>query len=154
MAVGKLKEGYFKEACAEYAKRLGAYCRLKITELPESRLSDNPSEKEIAAALENEGKQILTLIPQSAAVIPLCIEGTELSSEMLAWRLDKLMTEGTSCICFIIGSSYGLSDSVKKRAVLRLSMSPMTFPHRLARVMLLEQIYRSFSILGNGKYHK
>jgi len=152
--VGKLKEGYFKEACAEYAKRLGAYCRLKITELPESRLSDNPSEKEIAAALENEGKQILTLIPQSAAVIPLCIEGTELSSEMLAWRLDKLMTEGTSCICFIIGSSYGLSDSVKKRAVLRLSMSPMTFPHRLARVMLLEQIYRSFSILGNGKYHK
>ncbi len=152
--MGKLKEGYFKEACAEYAKRLGAYCRLKITELPESRLSDNPSEKEIAAALENEGKQILTLIPQSAAVIPLCIEGTELSSEMLAWRLDKLMTEGTSCICFIIGSSYGLSDSVKKRAVLRLSMSPMTFPHRLARVMLLEQIYRSFSILGNGKYHK
>ncbi len=152
--MGKLKESYFKEACAEYAKRLGAYCRIKITELPESRLSDNPSEKEIAAALENEGKQILTLIPQSAAVIPLCIEGTELSSEMLARRLDKLMTEGTSCICFIIGSSYGLSDSVKKRAVLRLSMSPMTFPHRLARVMLLEQIYRSFSILGNGKYHK
>lgn len=154
IAVGKLKESYFKDACAEYAKRLGAYCRLKITELPESRLSDNPSEKEILAALENEGRAIISAIPPSSAVIALCIEGGSISSKELADRLERFGIDGVSSVCFIIGSSYGLSESVKRYASMRMSMSAMTFPHMLARVMLLEQIYRAFSIMSGGKYHK
>lgn len=154
IAVGKLKEDYFREACAEYAKRIGAFGKIKITELNESRLPDDPSEKEIAAALETESKAILAAIPSGSAVIAMCIEGEQLSSEQLSARLDKFALDGKSTVCFIIGSSYGLSDSVKKAAALRLSMSKMTFPHRLARVMVLEQLYRALSISGGGKYHK
>lgn len=154
IAVGKLKEDYFREACGEYAKRIGAYGKVKITELSEARLSDSPSEKEIAAALEAESKAILAAVPSGSAVIAMCIEGTQMSSEELSARLDKFALEGKSTVCFIIGSSFGLSDSVKNAASLKLSMSKMTFPHRLARVMVLEQIYRALSISGGGKYHK
>lgn len=154
ITVGKLKESYLREACAEYEKRLGAYCRIKITELSESRLPENPSSKEISAALENEGDAILRQIPRESAVIAMCIEGKMLSSEELSRKIEGFGVEGKSTLSLIIGSSYGLADKVKSRADMRLSMSPMTFPHQLARVMLLEQLYRAMSISANGKYHK
>lgn len=153
ITVGKLKENYLREACAEYTKRLGAYCHIKITELPECRLPDNPSEKVIKSALDTEADAILSAAG-SDAVIAMCIEGKMMSSEDLSDRLQKFAVEGKSSVSIVIGSSYGLSDNVKNAAALRLSMSPMTFPHQLARVMLLEQLYRAMSILGNGKYHK
>ena len=154
ISVGKLKEGYLRDACAEYIKRLGAYSKVKVTELSESRLSDNPSEKEIASALENEAKAIMAAVPKDSAVIAMCIEGRQMSSENFAARLNKFAVDGKSSVSLIIGSSFGLSDTVKNAAALRLSMSEMTFPHQLARVMLLEQLYRAMSILNNGKYHK
>lgn len=154
IAVGGLKEGFFKEACAEYQKRLGAYCRLNVVELSDVRLPAKPSEGEIKKTLEKEGGEILSKLPAKAAVIALCIEGRGMSSEELAEYIRRSENSGVSSFAFIIGSSYGLSDEVKKRADIKLSMSKMTFPHRLARVMLLEQVYRAFSILSNGKYHK
>ena len=154
ITVGKLKENYLRDACNEYTKRLGAYSKIKITELAEARLPDNPSEKEIENALENEAKAILTAIPSGSAVIAMCIEGKLLSSEEFSARLEKFAVEGKSTVCLIIGSSFGLSPTVKNAAHLRMSMSPMTFPHQLARVMLLEQLYRGLSISNNGKYHK
>lgn len=153
ICVGSLKERYWRDACAEYAKRLSSFCNLTVLELPETRLSDRPSAAEIAKALDAEGKAILAKAG-NGAVIPLCIEGGQLSSPGLAELLEGLALSGTSAVSFVIGSSYGLSDSVKKKGVKRLSMSEMTFPHQLARVMLLEQIYRAFTISGNGKYHK
>ncbi|MCI8502003.1 MAG: 23S rRNA (pseudouridine(1915)-N(3))-methyltransferase RlmH [Oscillospiraceae bacterium] len=153
ICVGSLKERYWREACAEYVKRLSAFCNLTVLELPETRLPDRPSAAEIAKALEAEGKAILAKAGNSA-VIPLCIEGRQLSSPGLAELLDGLALSGTSAVSFVIGSSYGLADPVKQRGIKRLSMSEMTFPHQLARVMLLEQIYRAFTINGNGKYHK
>ena len=153
ITVGKLKENYLREACAEYTKRLGSYCHIKITELPECRLPDNPSEKVIRSALDTEADAILSAAG-SDAVIAMCIEGKMMSSEDFSERLQKFAVEGKSSLSIVIGSSYGLSDKVKSAAALRLSMSPMTFPHQLARVMLLEQLYRAMSILGNGKYHK
>ena len=152
IAVGKLKEDYLRKACAEYIKRLGRYCSFELHELEECRLSDSPSEKEIAAALKKEGAQILKLA--KGMVIPLCIEGKQLSSPQLSERLSDAGVNGHSTVTFIIGSSFGLAPEVKDKADLRLSMSPMTFPHQLARVMLLEQIYRSFQIAEGGKYHK
>lgn len=154
LCVGKLKEAYWRSACAEYEKRLGAFCRFSLTEVAEERLPDNPSAAQIAATIEAEGKRLLDRVPRDSAVIPLCIEGKELDSPALAARMEKIAVEGTSHICFIIGGSWGLSDAVKNRATLRLSMSPMTFPHQLARVMVLEQIYRAFQISAGGKYHK
>ncbi len=154
LCVGKLKEAYWRDACAEYEKRLGAFCRFSLVEVAEERLPDNPSAAQIGATVEAEGKHLLERIPQDAAVIPLCIEGKELDSPALSSYVDKLTVAGTSHIVLVIGGSYGLSDSVKSRAVLRLSMSPMTFPHQLARVMVLEQIYRAFQIRSGGKYHK
>lgn len=153
ITVGKLKESYLRDACAEYTKRLGAYCHIKITELPESRLPDDPSEKVIKAALDTEAEAILSAAGNST-VIAMCIEGKMMSSEELARKFESLAVGGNSSVSLVIGSSFGLSDKVKNAAALRLSMSPMTFPHQLARVMLLEQIYRAMSILGNGKYHK
>lgn len=153
ITVGKLKENYLREACAEYTKRLGAYCHIKITELPEYRLPDNPSEKVIKSALDTEAVAILAAAG-SDAVIAMCIEGKMMGSEDFSERLQKFAVEGKSSVSIVIGSSYGLSNKVKNAAALRLSMSPMTFPHQLARVMLLEQLYRAMSILGNGKYHK
>ncbi len=154
LCVGKLKEAYWRDACAEYEKRLGAFCKFRLIEVAEERLPDNPSAAQIAATVEAEGKRLLEQIPKDSAVIPLCIEGKELDSPMLASRMQKMAVEGISHIAFIIGGSWGLSEQVKSRATLRLSMSPMTFPHQLARVMVLEQVYRAFQIVSGGKYHK
>ncbi len=154
IAVGKMKESYFKEACDEYAKRLGAYAKISIIELAEVKLSDNPSQKEIANALEKEGDMILAAMLPNSSLVTLCIEGEKLSSEKLSSKLDKMMNQGASSFTFVIGSSYGIAESIKQKSVLKLSMSEMTFPHRLARVMLLEQLYRAFSITNGGKYHK
>jgi len=153
ICLGKLKEAYLRDACAEYAKRLGAFCKLNITELSPARLSDNPSDAEIAAALKDEAKRVLACVSKGDTVFSLCIEGKEISSENFAKEIEKCALTGGSTIDFIIGSSYGLAPEVKEISR-RLSMSPMTFPHQLARVMLLEQIYRAFMISGGGKYHK
>ncbi len=154
LCVGKLKEDYWRAACAEYEKRLGAFCRFRLIEVAEERLPDNPSTAQIAATIEAEGRRLLEKLPKEAAVIPLCIEGKELDSPALAGYIDRLAVGGTSHVALVIGGSWGLSDEVKNRASLRLSMSPMTFPHQLARVMVLEQIYRAFHISSGGKYHK
>lgn len=154
LCVGKLKETYWRDACAEYEKRLGAFCRFRLIEVAEERLPDNPSAAQVAATVEAEGKRLLDHLPKDCAVVPLCIEGKEMDSPALATRMQKMAVDGTSHIVFIIGGSWGLSDTVKSRAALRLSMSPMTFPHQLARVMVLEQIYRAFQISSGGKYHK
>lgn len=154
ICIGKLKEDYLRMACAEYEKRLGSFCRLKITELSPARLPDNPNPAQIEAALGDEGERILSKISPNEAVFALCIEGRELSSEELSKEIEKCAVSGFGSLCFIIGGSHGLSPQVKSRAKFRLSMSPMTFPHQLARVMLLEQIYRSFMISSGGKYHK
>lgn len=153
LCIGKLKESYWREACAEYAKRLKAFCTFSIVELPESRLPDDPSPALIEKALEEEGEKLLAAA-KGSAVIPLCIEGKELSSPQLAQRLEDLASRGFSSVSFVIGSSFGLAERVKRAGAVRLSMSPMTFPHQLARVMLCEQIYRAFQIQNHGKYHK
>ena len=154
ICIGKLKEDYLRAACAEYQKRLGAFCKLTVTELSPSKLPDNPNDAQITAALNDEAERILSKISANDAVFAMCIEGKELSSEALSAKIDELAVSGFGSICFIIGGSNGLAPQVKQRAKIRLSMSPMTFPHQLARVMLLEQIYRSFMISSGGKYHK
>lgn len=154
IAVGKLKEAHFKAACDEYIKRLGAYGGMTVIELPEQRLPDKPSTAEISAALAKEAAAIRGKIPKGAFVCAMCIEGKELSSEALASRLSQLKSGGSSNVVFLIGGSFGLDESLKKEAGLRLSMSPMTFPHHLARVMLLEQVYRAEKIMEGSRYHK
>lgn len=154
ICIGKLKESYWRDACREYSKRLSAFCRFTILELNESRLPDKPSQSQIDAALQTEGEKILAEISNGSAVIPLCIEGKSISSPQLAEQIEKLSINGTSTINFVIGSSFGLSEQVKQTGAFKLSMSPMTFPHQLARVMLCEQIYRAFEIINHGKYHK
>ena len=154
LCVGKLKEAYFRDACAEYVKRLGGFAKVQIVELDEERLPDAPSAAQIEAALAAEGKRMMEKIPRGAAVVALCIEGREQSSEALAATLSRWAVEGISHVVFVIGSSFGLSPEVKAAAKLKLSMSPMTFPHQLARVMLLEQVYRACQIEAGGKYHK
>lgn len=152
ICIGKLKEKYLRDAQAEYIKRLVSFCRLNLIELPESKLSNNPSPADISKCIEIEGQSILQ--KAKGYLIPMCIEGKTMSSEDLAKRIEAISLNGTSEISFIIGGSYGLSDTIKKAGDFKLSMSPMTFPHQLARVMLLEQIYRGFQINSNGKYHK
>jgi 23S rRNA (pseudouridine1915-N3)-methyltransferase len=152
IAVVRLKEDYLRAASAEYIKRLGRYCNFTLHELEECRLSDAPSEKEIAAALKKEGEQIKKLA--RGMIIPMCIEGRQLTSPELAEKISSAGVTGVSTVTFIIGSSFGLDPEVKALGDFRLSMSKMTFPHQLARVMLLEQIYRSFQITTGGKYHK
>lgn len=154
IALGKLKEKYLKDAITEYSKRISAYGKIEIAELSPVRLSDNPSQNEIAAALTKEAEEIKKKIPNGSYVFALCIEGKEKSSEELAKALNDATLNGKSHIVFIIGSSFGLSPEIKKLADCRLSFSPMTFPHQLMRVMLLEQVYRAFQINTNGKYHK
>ena len=154
LAVGKLKESFYRDACAEYQKRLAAYCRLEVTELPECRLPERPSPAEIAAGLSREAEALRARIPRGAWVCVLTPEGKLQSSEQLAETLRTCKLSGRSTACFILGSSFGLDPSVKKMADLRLSMSPMTFPHHLARVMLLEQLYRAESIQAGTSYHK
>lgn len=154
IVLGKLKEKYMKEFSAEYEKRLSAFCKLSVTELEPVKLSDNPSRQEINNALLKETQMIKSKIPKSSYVISLCIEGKEISSEELSEKLESVALSGNSTVTFIIGSSFGLSDEIKKLSDFKLSMSRMTFPHKLARIMLTEQIYRAFSISGNSKYHK
>ena len=153
IALGKLKEKYLRNASDEYAKRLSRYCDLKITELSPVALSDNPSENEISNALLKEREMISRAIPKDSFIVALCIEGKEISSEELAYVFKEKANEGKR-ICFIIGSSYGLSEEIKKFADMRLSVSKMTFPHQLFRIMLLEQTYRAFKINEGGTYHK
>ena len=152
IVIGKLKEDYLRDACAEYIKRLGRYCKFELHELDECKLSETPSEKEIAAALKKEGEQIKRFA--KGMIIPMCIEGKQLTSPELAEKISSAGVAGVSNITFIIGSSFGLDPEIKAMGDLKLSMSKMTFPHQLARVMLLEQIYRSFQISSGGKYHK
>ncbi len=152
--VGKLKEAYWRDACAEYTKRLSAFCRLQIVEVAEERLPDNPSAAQITAALEEEGHRLLARIPAGAPLIALCIEGKGYTSEGLSEQLSKWTVDGVSHVAFVIGGSYGLSPLVKETARVRLSMSGMTFPHQMARVMVLEQLYRALQIAAGGKYHK
>ena len=152
IVIGKLKEDYLRNACAEYIKRLGRYCAFELHELDECRLSDQPSDKEIAAALRKEAEQIKRYV--SGLIVPMCIEGRQLSSPELAERISEAGVGGQSTVTFIIGSSFGLDPEIKAMGGLKLSMSKMTFPHQLARVMLLEQIYRAFQINTGGKYHK
>lgn len=154
LCVGKLKESYWRDACAEYQKRLGAFCRAQVIEVSEERISDNPSSSQIAATVEAEGRRLLSHVTADSLVIAMCIEGKELDSAQLSQYIQRATVNGVSKIAFVIGGSWGLSDSVKERADLHLSMSPMTFPHQLARVMVLEQLYRSFQIASGGKYHK
>lgn len=139
---------------AEYVKRLGSYCKLTVTELPEERLSSEPSSGQIDGALEREAAAIVGKIPKNSYVVALCVEGKLLSSEQLARCVSDWMVQGMSQLTFILGGSYGLHHCLKERADLRLSMSPMTFPHHLARVMVLEQIYRAFKINEGSSYHK
>ena len=154
LCVGKLKEKFYIDAAAEYVKRLGRHCKLDVVELPESRLPEDPSPGEIQRALAAEAAAIREKLPRGGAVIALCIEGTELSSEALSKKLAQLASAGASQLTFLIGGSFGLHPRVKQRADLRLSMSPMTFPHHLARVMLLEQLYRAYQIDAGTRYHK
>lgn len=154
LAVGKLKEKFYRDACAEYAKRLSAYCRLEVIELQEHRLPENPSPAQIAAGLAKESEMIRAKIPKGAWVCVLTPEGKPLSSEDFAERLRTVMTGGISSACFILGGSFGLDPSIKALASLKLSLSSMTFPHHLARVMLLEQLYRAWTIQAGGRYHK
>ena len=152
IVIGRLKEAYLRNACAEYIKRLSRYCTFELHELDECRLSDSPSEKEIQAALRKEGEQIKKYA--KGFIIPMCIEGKMLSSPQLSAKMSEAAVSGHSTVTFIRGSSFGLDSEIKQIGNLCLSMSPMTFPHQLARVMLLEQIYRSFQIAEGGKYHK
>ena len=154
ICVGKLKEKFYMEAAAEYAKRLSRFCKLEITELPEERLPEDPSPAQIEAALSKEADTIRGKLPPSALVIAMCVEGKQRSSEELARLMADSASRGESHLVFLIGGSFGLHPSVKSLAAVKLSMSPMTFPHHLSRVMLLEQIYRAYQINAGSKYHK
>ena len=154
IALGKLKEKYLTDAVKEYEKRISAFAKFSIIELEPERISENPFEAEITAALDSEAEKIMAKIPQNSMIVAMCVEGKQLSSESFAKKINEAGINGKSNIVFIIGSSYGLSDRVKKMASIRMSMSEMTFPHQLARVMLSEQIYRAFTIINNRKYHK
>ncbi len=156
ICVGKLKERFYADACAEYQKRLGAFCKLTITELAEEKLPADPSPALIDAALKKEAAAIRVKLPPNAYVIAMCVEGRMRSSEELAAKLrEDVWADGSAKgLVFLIGGSYGLDDALKREAHDRLSMSPMTFPHHLARVMVLEQLYRSFQISRGSPYHK
>ena len=154
ITMGKLKEKFYISAAAEYEKRLKGYCQFKLLELPEVRLPDNPSPAEISAGLEKEAETIFAKIPKGAWFCVLTPEGKMLSSEALADKLKDVKISGKSSVCFLIGSSFGMAQKVKDRADFKLSMSPMTFPHHLARIMVLEQIYRAEAIQAGSKYHK
>ena len=154
IAMGKLKEKFYLSAAAEYEKRLSGYCDFKLLELPEVRLPENPSPAEISAGLEKEAELIFSKIPKGAWLCVLTPEGKLLSSEALAAKIGEVKLSGKSSACFLIGSSFGMSPRVKEKADFKLSMSPMTFPHHLARIMVLEQLYRSESIQAGSKYHK
>ena len=154
IAMGKLKEKFYISAAEEYNKRLKGYCNFQIVELPQYRLPEDPSPAEIAAGLEKEADLILGKIPKNAWFCVLTPEGNILSSEDFAAKLKDVKLGGKSNACFLIGSSFGMAPRVKNRADFKLSMGPMTFPHHLARIMVLEQIYRAEAIQAGSKYHK
>ena len=154
LCVGKLKEKFYIDAAAEYVKRLQRHCKLELIDLPEQRLPDDPSPAEIQKALRAEGDAIREKLPKGGAVIALCIEGKPCSSQELSRRMADLAVQGKTQLTFLIGGSVGLDEELKRRADWRLSMSPMTFPHHMARIMLLEQIYRAYQIADGTKYHK
>lgn len=154
LTVGKIKEKYFTSAIAEYSKRLGRYCRLEIVEVQDEKTPDKAPEAVNQQIKDKEGERLLSYIREDAYVIALAIQGKELSSEQLAEKIGQLALNGKSHIAFVIGGSLGLSDAVLKRSDYQLSFSPMTFPHQLMRVILLEQIYRAFKINAGEPYHK
>ena len=154
IATGSLKESYLRDACAEYKKRLGAWAKVEEIELKEEKLPENPSQSQIDSALEREAKAIFDKISTKSYVIAMCVEGKQLSSEELATKLEEITSSGKSEICFIIGSSFGRAPCVKQRADYKLSVSKLTFPHQLLRVILYETTYRSLSIVNGTKYHK
>lgn len=154
IVMGKLKEKFYTAAAAEYEKRMNAYCRFKLIELPEYRLPEDPSEAMIQAGLEKEADLIINKIPKGAWFCVFTPEGKLLTSEALADQIAKIKLSGRSNCCFLIGSSFGMAKQIKDMADYKLSMSPMTFPHHLARVMVLEQLYRAEAIQAGSKYHK
>jgi 23S rRNA (pseudouridine1915-N3)-methyltransferase len=154
LCVGKVKEKFYTQAVEEYAKRLSRYCKLEIIEVPDEKTPDEAGENQMEKIKEKEGERLLAHIKDGSYVIALAIQGTEMNSEELAARIDKLGVGGTSHIVFVIGGSLGLSRGVLSRADFQLSFSPMTFPHQLMRVILLEQIYRSYRIICGEPYHK
>ncbi|MBP3922852.1 MAG: 23S rRNA (pseudouridine(1915)-N(3))-methyltransferase RlmH [Ruminiclostridium sp.] len=154
ICLGRLKEDYLRAACKEYEKRLGTMCKLTISELEPVNLPQNPSDKQIENALSKEAEMIEAKMLKNAVTYAMCIEGKQRSSEELAQEFSDIAVGGRSAVNFIIGSSFGLAPEIKAKADYRLSMSKMTFPHQLARVMLLEQIYRAHSINAGSKYHK
>lgn len=153
ITVGGLKESYWRDAVAEYEKRLSAFCKPSLIQLKEARVLEDPSDGEVRAALADEGKRILAVIPPRAYCIALCVEGKQFSSEALAAKLDGVLAENGH-LCLIIGSSHGLAEDVKAACRMRLSVSELTFPHQMMRVLLLEVLYRCFSIIKGTKYHK
>ena len=153
ITLGKLKEKYLRDAVEEYAKRLSRYCKLDVIELSPINLPEKPSQSEIDAALTKEAEMIEKRIPDGSVITALCVEGKSFSSEKLADFVETNTNSGKN-MCFIIGSSYGLSNTIKQKADLKLSLSAMTFPHQLFRVMCLEQIYRAFKINEGSTYHK
>lgn len=154
ICMGKLKEKFYISAAQEYEKRLKGYCNFRLIELPEVRLPEDPSQAEIQSGLEKEADTILSKLPKGCWFCVLTPEGKLNSSEELAAKLHDVKLSGKSSACFLIGSSFGIAPRVKQAADLKLSMSPMTFPHHLARVMVLEQIYRAEAIQAGSKYHK
>ena len=154
ICVGKMKEKFYIDAAAEYVKRLSRFCKLEIVELQEERLPEDPSPAQVESALEKEAAAIRAKIPSGAYIIAMCVEGKTRSSEELAGLMEESAGRGASHLVFLMGGSFGMHPSVKALAAVRLSMSPMTFPHHLARVMLLEQIYRGYQINAGSRYHK
>lgn len=154
IAVGKIKEKYLREALDEYAKRLSAYCKFEVVEVKDEKTPDSPSTREKQLVLEREGERISAKIPQGAAVVSLCVEGKQMTSERFAELISGYSIRGISKIAFIIGGSFGLDEKIKALSDVRLSFSEMTFPHMLMRVILAEQLYRGFTITEGKTYHK
>lgn len=154
ICVGKWKEKFYLQASEEYQKRLNGYCKLTLLELPEEKLPQNPSQAQINAALEKEAAAIRGKLPPNTSLIALCVEGKLYSSEDLAGLIRTFEQNSARHLAFVIGGSFGMAERIKKEAWVRLSMSPMTFPHHLARVMILEQMYRAFKINEGSSYHK
>ena len=154
ICMGKLKEKFYLSAAAEYEKRLKGYCSFKLLELPEHRLPENPSPAEIQAGLEKEAELILSKIPKGAWLCTLTPEGKIISSDELAEKMADVKNSGKSSACFLIGSSFGMAQRIKEKADFKMSMGKMTFPHHLARIMVLEQLYRAEAIQAGSKYHK
>ena len=152
--VGNIKDKFYAEAVQEYEKRLSAFCKIKNIELKEEKPPESPSDAEIALVIKKEGDRLLEAMPKKGYKIALCVEGTQISSEDLAKKIESVTVAGDSEITFIIGGAFGMDERVKKMANHRLSISKMTFTHRMMRVILAEQIYRALNILSGGNYHK